>query len=306
MNLPDEYYQAMYASADFLDADAVRPAEVADTALMPLGDGFGKMSVAVQNLIRKHTSEIRDGSGLVANTTHQVRRSLREFFIRYQDTLFKFLEKPIGDIESVASYNKIMARFGGPDFNISRSTIHDLTVDLSGETVLADLETQLEFRLDEFGTDFSKFLKVLKDIADEIMRLETELKTKGAAVDLLVQNVQGVLTLSNKNQVYADVVTATEKYIAEAIRNNAIEATYKSLIGEYKKLGLLRDAFMGARLCAAAAATEPLCSVCVSDPVNYTFAPCGHTFCQGCMRKQAIQCFICRQPIRERVKLYFS
>lgn len=313
MNLPDDYFQSSYASANFLDAEAERPEGFADTALIPIGDGTGNITLTVRNLLRKHTSEIRDAaqislSGSVGGSTlvPSYRRKLREFFLRNQQTIFQFLEQPVKDIPAVSAYTTIMSRFGSADFSIANASIKDLAIDISGETALPEVEDRLGFSLSTFTENLGKFLQVLADVTDEIMRLESALKQKTEAIDKLIHNVQGILTLGSKNPAYEAVVKSTEDYIKAAIAENALEATYNSLIGEYKTLTLLREAFLGARLVASAAATEPLCSVCVSEPVNYTFAPCGHTFCQGCMRKQSIQCFICRQVIRERVKLYFS
>ena len=315
MNLPDDYFQSSYASANFLDAEAERPEGFSDTALIPIGDGTGNVTLTVRNLLRKHTSEIRDAaqislSGSIggANVVPSYRRKLREFFLRNQQTIFQFLEQPIKDIPVVSAYNTIMNRFGSVDFSMASVPIKDLplTLDISGETVLSEVEEKLGFNLATFTENLGRFLQTLADVTDEIMRLEGSLKQKTEAIDKLVHNVQGVLTLGSKNPAYEAVIKSTEDYIKAAITENALEATYNSLIGEYKKLHLLREAFLGARLVAGAAATEPLCSVCISESVNYTFTPCGHTFCQGCMRKQSIQCFICRQVIRERVKLYFS
>jgi hypothetical protein len=317
MNLPDDYFQSSYASADFLDAETERPEGFADTALIPIGDGTGNITLTVRNLLRKHTSEIRDAAQISlsgsasgvsgsSNIIQSYRRKLREFFLRNQQTIFQFLEQPVKDVPVVSAYTTIMNRFGSADFSISGAPIKDLALDISGDSVLPELEERLGFSLGNFTENLGRFLQALSDITDEIMRLESALKQKTEAIDKLIHNVQGVLTLGSKNPAYEAVIKSTEDYIKAAISENALEATYNSLIGEYKKLTMLREAFLGARLVAGAAATEPLCSVCISEPVNYTFAPCGHTFCQGCMRKQSIQCFICRQVIRERVKLYFS
>ena len=312
MDIPDEHlFLGNYAAADFLDAEESRPSMASDTALISLADGNGRLSQAVENLIRLHTQEIQGSTEIYltapgTNSTTQVRRKLREFFFRYQQTLFQFLENPAPSVPVLSAYNIIMKRFGRPDFSINTATLKDLTVDIRGETVLPELNTILGFSLETFTPQVGKFLMALKDVTDEIMLAESSLRVKVEDLEKLTKNVQSILTLNSGNSAYDSMIKSTEAYIVEAIRENAVEESYKALITGYKKLALLQEAFMGLRLAGSAVATEPLCSVCITEAVQYTFSPCGHTFCQGCMRKQNMQCFICRQVIRERIKLYFS
>jgi len=312
MDVPDEQlFLGNYAAANFLDAEESRPSMATDTALISLADGNGRLSQAVENLIRRHTQEIQGSTEIYltapgANSTTQVRRKLREFFLRYQQTIFQFLENPAPSVPVLAAYNIIMKRFGRPDFSINNTTLKDLTVDIRGETVLPELNATLGFSLETFTPQVGKFLITLKEVTDEIMRAESSLRMKVEALEKLTKNVESILTLNSGNPIYDSMIKSTEAYVIEAIRENAVEESYKALITGYKKLALLQEAFMGLRLAGSAVATEPLCSVCITEAVQYTFSPCGHTFCQGCMRKQTMQCFICRQVIRERIKLYFS
>ena len=306
---PVFYGSDIYASADFPDAEDTRPVMSTDTALIPIGEG-DRISVATENLIRKHTQEIQ-GKGDIyishgGNITNQLRRKLREFYMKEQQALFQFLEQPATAVPVVSAYTTIMKRFSRPDFTLAQTSLKDLCVDLNGETVLPELNERLGFDLATFTGNLGSFMNVLKEVADEIMRSEDALKVKVGAIDKLTQTVQTVLTLSSANPVYEGLIKSTEAYICEAISQNSLEESYTNLINSYKKLAVMNEAFIGARVLSSAAVAEPLCSVCISEPVNFCFSPCGHTFCQGCARKQNLQCFICRQMIRERVKLYFS
>ena len=51
----------------------------------------------------------------------------------------------------------------------------------------------------------------------------------------------------------------------------------------------------------------PHCTICMSGkPVTMTLTPCGHTFCEECCEKQKTACYICRNQIRDRVRIYFG
>jgi hypothetical protein len=309
----DQFFYGTYAAADFADAEVTRPpaASQTDTALISIGENRDRLSVAVDNLVRKHTMEIQGKTDIYlsppgVNYGNQLRRKLREFYLREQQTIFQFLEQPVADVPVASAYHTIIKRFSRPDFILDRTSIKDLAVDISGETVLPTINERLGFDLGNFTSNLGTFMNCLRETTEEIMRAEDNLKHKVAALDKLTQNVQAVLTLNSANPIYETMIKSTEAYVSEAIKQNSLEESYNAVIDNYKKLVLLKEAFNGIRIVGTATSTEPLCSVCISEAVGYCFSPCGHTFCTGCMRKQNLQCFICRQTIRERVKVFFS
>ena len=50
----------------------------------------------------------------------------------------------------------------------------------------------------------------------------------------------------------------------------------------------------------------PLCTICMSDILSFAFVPCGHTFCKNCSIKQIHSCYICRNRISNKIKIYLS
>lgn len=305
-----ETFIGSYASADFADAEETRPNN--ETTLIQISDTSGQLTNTVQNLLRRHTLEIEGRNNDVlltpinsSNNTTVLRRKLREFFMKQQQSLFNFLELPITDTPVAAAYQTIQQRFSYGAMQ-SGHPLSDLNVDLDGTSVLNKLNEQLGFQLNEFADHLNQFMKIMADLLDELKVGENNLNMRLQAIDKLNNNVQSILTLSSKNQVYATLVKTTEEYIREAIKDNVLEESYNSLVETYKMLSIMKDAFIGMRAISSAVSSEPICSVCIAEPVQYTFSSCGHTFCVGCTRKQGIQCFICRTPIRERVKLYFS
>jgi hypothetical protein len=311
LNENNDVFYGNYSSANFRDAEDTRPFLTNDTALISIGESSGKITPAVQNLILRHTLEIQGKSDISLSTSgvnnvNQLRRKLRDFYTKEQQGLFNYLEQNTISVPTISAYNTIIKRFGRPDFSVTNSSLRDLKVDISGETVLTEINERLGMDLATFTAGMGRFMGLLKDVTDEIMKTEDELRIRLDAIDKLTKNVQSVLTLNSANPVYETMIACTETYIKEAIRQNSIEDVYKSVITAYKKLALLKEGFLGARIISSAGANEPLCSVCISEPVGYCVAPCGHTFCQTCSRRQTMQCFICRGQIRERVKLYFS
>lgn len=51
--------------------------------------------------------------------------------------------------------------------------------------------------------------------------------------------------------------------------------------------------------------TQNMCTVCIEKSINRACVPCGHTFCEGCIT-QIKTCPMCRQSIKETIKLFFT
>lgn len=49
-----------------------------------------------------------------------------------------------------------------------------------------------------------------------------------------------------------------------------------------------------------------ICPICLNNSVSSFLIPCGHTFCDNCIKKIRTSCFICRQDIQRFSQLYFN
>ena len=101
------------------------------------------------------------------------------------------------------------------------------------------------------------------------------------------------------------MIESTQAYLKHAFEKHGIEQDYLNLIEALKKISVLTEMISAIRQIVNAA-SEPLCSICVEHIVCSVSIPCGHTFCESCSNRQTMTCYICRLPVRERVKIYFS
>jgi dTDP-4-amino-4,6-dideoxygalactose transaminase len=93
--------------------------------------------------------------------------------------------------------------------------------------------------------------------------------------------------------------------VKKIFEDNNIEEIYNDTIKHLKKIVILTDAMAIIRQIVNVS-TEPLCSICFQEVVSLVSIPCGHTFCISCGGKQLTNCYICRIPVKDRVKIYFS
>jgi hypothetical protein len=96
-----------------------------------------------------------------------------------------------------------------------------------------------------------------------------------------------------------------EGYLAKVFHDNVIEENYKKLIGAYRRFAVLRDVVTMSRSLLLQE-SEPICGICLAESVTFALTPCGHTYCQTCVRRQHAQCFMCRAAFKEKVKLFFG
>jgi hypothetical protein len=143
-----------------------------------------------------------------------------------------------------------------------------------------------------------------REAGDEVLKQQALLKTKLDKLD----RIQGKLALLleiDPSESFEPLVGATESYLEKLFAESNLEGEYTALITAYRKFVAAREVLQMIRA-PAAIENEPLCCICVQETVAFAVSPCGHTFCQTCVRKQMSNCFICRGHIKDRVKIYFG
>lgn len=302
--VPSPTYQ--YAPADFLDAEETRPPEL---ALDPTGYGISTPYTTVtMNSLSKHLHDIKDIQQNPSMIQHSWKRKLREFLLTKHEDLFSFLTKNVSDSSPLARVDNFMKRFGRPDFQSSAT--REKIIDMSGEGTSYMEALDLELR-QHGGSSYSEVIQQTKYIMDkyketgeDIIRVEAVLRTKLDTLDKAQQKLIGILELK-QNKEFNPLIETIKSYLNSIYDENKVEENYKELVQLYKKLFFLRESMQFFWIFESAQ-REPLCAICFQDPIQYALSPCGHTFCNNCCKKQMMQCYICRNNVRERIRLYFS
>ena len=295
-----------------------------DTEALDFGFLAGSASSytsTVQNILTRQNSEIRANVDMAMQPLHQVaRKRIRELIVKHNQLLLQFLvpdSKEGGPAKQTAtlirSAEDIFSRFGR-DLplvdRISTQISQELNLDSSLNSVLAGLDAELN----GLAADLSPSQQLIQQIrwvfnqykivGEEVLRLEALLNQKTGVLDRLAERQNLVLNLKT-NDALPPLMEAFGVYMGQIFVESNFEATYKELAEAYKKWNILRD-IVALHQSVMTEVREPMCAICLAEPVSHAVAPCGHTFCTGCVRRLNITCYLCRGSVRERVKLFFT
>jgi hypothetical protein len=276
----------------------------------------GPYTSTVQNIVNRQNIELRASTETLLQPLHQIsRRRIRDLVVKQNNELFQFMQHPDRSPHALGIAEAIFRKFGqeppirSPQTQ-NNSISRELRLDMSMNDAVKEIEEALQKATDCSGSilGISQQLKWLfnqyKIVGDEVMRLEALLTQKTEILDKLHQRQNLIMGLRN-NDALPELLDAFHKYTAAVFKEAAFEATYMELSAAYKKWNLLRE-FVSVQHLMNSDVKEPLCSICLTDPVTHTVAPCGHTFCTACVRRLNVTCYLCRGTVRERVKLYFT
>jgi hypothetical protein len=280
-----------------------------------LAGSTSSYTATVQNILTRQGTEIRGNVDVVMQPLHQVaRKRIRDLITKHNQTLLTFLIPDSGakqTLTMIKSAEDIFARFGRDIPNrLSGQISQELKLDCSLNAVLDDLDAAMTAACS--GTSptllFVQQIKWVfhqyKIVGEEVLRLEALLCQKTGVLDRLAERQNLVLNLK-ANDALPALMEAFGVYMGQIFEESNFELTYKELTEAYKKWNVLRD-IVSLHQAVTNEVREPLCAICLTEPVTHAVAPCGHTFCTGCVRRLNITCYLCRGSVRERVKLFFT
>jgi hypothetical protein len=294
-----------------------------------LGGSSNSYTTTVQNILTRQNSEIRGNVDVVMQPLHQIaRKRVRELIVKHNQLLLQFFipdSKEDGSRGStssnaakqtavlIRSAEDIFVRFGR-DLplvdRISTQISQELHLDCSLNSVFAGLNGSLQ----GLAADLCPSQQLISQIhwvftqykitGEEVLRLEALLNQKTGVLDRLAERQNLVLNLKT-NDALPPLMDAFGVYMGQIFEESNFETTYRELAEAYKKWNVLRD-IVALHQSVMTETKEPMCAICLAEPVTHAVAPCGHTFCTGCVRRLNITCYLCRGAVRERVKLFFT
>lgn len=262
----------------------------------------------VNSIISRHMSDIRP------NDIHYMRKNLRDLISRHNDNLFDFVRPDTAMPEGFA--NVIRSKLGAESSPFGKSItagIGALKLDCSMNTVVDELNEKYASavgcsgeasQLDGFVAGFKWILEEYKAAGEAVFRAQDTLNQKLGQLNTTIQKAE-LITKLPENEALQGIYDAFTEYINIAFTDAKLEESYKDLIENYKRWTYLYD-IVSAQQLFTGREDEHTCSICVANSITHTVSPCGHTFCSICIMKMNTACYICRGPIRDRIRLYFN
>jgi hypothetical protein len=146
--------------------------------------------------------------------------------------------------------------------------------------------------------------EMYRELMEQIGEKDIRLKAKLSLLDKIQPRLTMLLDLGVSEET-KELQKQIEVYLETVYRENNPEPEYRELLVLYKKFIYVRDLVTLLRL-SASPDKEPICGICLNDTVGYVLVPCGHTYCEMCVRRQSAACFMCRQPTSNKVKIFFT
>jgi len=286
----------VYASADFPDVDTsdIKPQ--------------ASLKVAVSNVILHHVSEASDKQ----QQFRQWRRKIKDVIQNHEEKILQFFAKPLPDDQPLKTAHTLLTKYGKlSNYDTTRQVPHffkQFIVD-SPQNGLEDLNKYIEELMKirendspvQRWTSMSKqLLDYMRDTGDELIRIDQRLQSECIRIDTVAEKISQLVSLPNPElEGFQEMM---DSYIDKQFQSSNFEKLYWDYIFTLQKYSALRDILLPQR---AVTQSDPLCCICMTEPIVIALSPCGHTFCTNCS-KRTVVCHICRQGVVSRLRVFFG
>jgi hypothetical protein len=297
-----------YAPADFPDSEDTRPPEsYLDSGSQTPATIY---STTVANTLQRHFRDVRDRNVSAINYSANWKKKIRDIFVRGNESVLGFLTKPVSSHPSLSQVEQLIRRYSRTEVQHQPNHIlRDVVSDISGVDTFSFIQERLYSKMSEnvvvsLGDQVKEIYDMYRELMDAIVEKDIALKTKLNVLDKVQPRLIMLLDLG-VNETTTELQGNIQAYLEKTYLENNPEPEYQELLVLYKKLLAVRDLVQLLRI-SGYPDKEPICGICLNDTVMYALVPCGHTYCEGCSRRQSSTCFLCRQSSTQRIKIFFG
>ena len=281
---------------------------------------------SIQSIAQKHIGEIKSAT---SHTGHGARNRLRDFLATYNEQLMSYFVDKDKISPTLTAAEHIFRKYGKGTAQVQgnqKELILDLNINDAIQEVERELNNNLPVNLeansfqrranpenqDAIGGELDKLIFKLRKIMDlyktyalEMLKAEEVLKTRCEFLEKLSERISLLQNLPETESL-GELIVINQRYLEEMFNKTNAKEAYDTMISTYKKMLICRE-IVTTSVPSTSIHGTPLCSVCLTDGVTHACVPCGHTFCQSCTSQRTpFSCYVCRKPITQMMKLFFS
>ncbi len=212
------------------------------------------------------------------------------------------------------------------DFNAAYSNGIDLSGNMDTSITRGEFFNEFQSQAeDPIVFDVQKAMNKYRDLKrqmEEMVRLKADIKQRKDSLYELRHQLLNTYSKLSKEIRNRDVQQEWERFYtkhSQAFEEKTVELSSEHIrlhnsIEEIKHdIGILN--LMLKEGVASSVSEEEierlrdpnLCAICITNKVQYAFNPCGHTLCGECNRSEQMnRCHLCRKPVINVIKLFFS
>jgi hypothetical protein len=153
--------------------------------------------------------------------------------------------------------------------------------------------SDINVHIDKLRKKQTKILEFNEKFKDSIQELKEYVTNQFDTNENKINNVLSTIDLIS--DAVNNCETVITKYIDEECNKNK-----DSYVESKSKLNALHNIFSLVKF------NKHVCPICLQNEASHFTLPCGHVYCEKCVNKIKISCFVCRQNIFKVNQLYFS
>lgn len=295
-----------YAPADFQDAQETQPPQL---ALDPTFTGTtSPYTQLVTNVANRQLQEVKEKTVSPATPGAAWRKRVKDFMINKNEDLLAFLRKPLSGHATLSQADFFMRKFGVINFHPTHHSLREIFLDASGVSLVPKIEEELLAIGPSSSLKITEQVRWLYDAyrqaGEQVIKHESQLRVKLDILDKAHQKTLALLDLpvNEHSQAFQE---AALNYLSVVFKEQSIEADYTAYMESYRRFTAIKE-MIGTFRFTDNVDREPLCCICLQDPVSFCISPCGHTFCSSCVKRQSTNCYMCRSSIKDRVRIFFG
>jgi hypothetical protein len=259
------------------------------------------LAPAISNALQYHMNT-------ASTITPDPRDAMRPFSHRLRNTLqvagedlMSFLrpeESAVAEMPCFVNHTTFLSGLNTAGFVSSPSWMsRNLREVIHHEAVLADISGAL-------GMSLSSLRSTIQTAMDLYIPTIEAMDASYKQIDKKLKEIDNVTRqlLSLPSVKSTELETAILHYTASQYESCRLQENYETFCTNYAKF----QAYRSVLGLVGGQGGSPICVICMTEPVSCAVVPCGHTFCTKCGQSQRSQCYLCRTPVREKQRLYFT